>query len=71
LVMESVRISALLKQKDDVLWKASLRSKEEIDISKVAVMFNGGGHRNAAGCSLEGSMPDVKQKLLNALKDIL
>ena len=70
LVMGSVRVSVLLKQKDDMLWKASLRSKEEIDVSKVAVKFNGGGHRNAAGCSLEGSMSDVKQKLLDALKDL-
>ncbi|WP_419770673.1 MAG: DHH family phosphoesterase [Candidatus Marinarcus sp.] len=33
--------------------RVSLRSKEKIDVSTVAAKFNGGGHLNAAGCSLE------------------
>lgn len=30
--------------------RVSLRSKEDIDVSKVASAFGGGGHANAAGC---------------------
>jgi len=31
------------------LWQYSLRSRGEFDVSKVALTFGGGGHRNAAG----------------------
>ena len=71
LVMGSVMVSALIKQKDKGLWKVSLRSKGNIDISPVAVKFNGGGHKNASGCSLEGDIKRVKQQLLDALKDVI
>ncbi len=71
LVMESVKVSVLLKEKEAGVWKVSLRSKGDIDVSKVAVQYSGGGHRNASGCSLEGSFEEVKQKLLGSLREIL
>jgi phosphoesterase RecJ-like protein len=33
--------------------RISLRSKNDIDVSKIANHFNGGGHKNAAGLSIE------------------
>lgn len=33
--------------------RVSLRSKDDIDVSKVALIFEGGGHTNAAGFSLQ------------------
>ena len=33
----------------DGLWQYSLRSRGEFDVSKVALEYGGGGHRNAAG----------------------
>jgi len=47
--------------------KVSLRSREAIDIGAVAETFGGGGHRLAAGCSVQGSVPEVRAKLLAAL----
>ncbi|MCK4911521.1 MAG: bifunctional oligoribonuclease/PAP phosphatase NrnA [Thermodesulfovibrionales bacterium] len=71
LVMDTVKVSVMLKEKEGDVWKVSLRSKGDIDISRVAVQFNGGGHRNASGCSFEGNIADVKQRLLNSLREIL
>ena len=71
LVMEPVKISVMLKEKEGDVWKVSLRSKGDIDVSRVAVQFNGGGHRNASGCSFEGNIVDVKQRLLSSLREIL
>ena len=31
----------------------------EVDVSKIAVYFGGGGHMRAAGCDLQGSVYDV------------
>jgi len=44
--------------------RVSLRSKEAIDISKVASHFNGGGHKNAAGCRIESKDIEESKKIL-------
>lgn len=44
-------------------YKVSLRSKELIDVSKVAGFFGGGGHVRAAGCNMQGSIYDVVNNL--------
>ena len=49
-------------------YKASLRSKSGIDISRAAAEFNGGGHKQAAGCLVSGKLPDVIDKLVYACK---
>ncbi|MCC8137482.1 MAG: bifunctional oligoribonuclease/PAP phosphatase NrnA [Clostridiales bacterium] len=40
-------------------YKVSLRSKNLLDVSKIASYFGGGGHVRAAGCSMQGSIYDV------------
>ena len=40
-------------------FKVSLRSNGNVDVSKIAVYFGGGGHMRAAGCDLQGSVYDV------------
>jgi len=48
-------------------FKVSMRSKGKIDVGKIARLFSGGGHRNAAGCTIQGTLKEVKQKILNAV----
>ena len=48
--------------------RISLRSKDDIDVSKIAGYFNGGGHFNAAGCSLDTEDVDEAKELV--LKEI-
>ena len=40
-----------------------MRSKEKVDVSKIASFFGGGGHIRAAGCTMIGSMHDVINNL--------
>ena len=47
-------------------YKVSLRSKR-IDASAAASIFGGGGHRQAAGCMLQGKAEDVIDKIVNAI----
>ncbi|MGB4987966.1 MAG: bifunctional oligoribonuclease/PAP phosphatase NrnA, partial [Pyrinomonadaceae bacterium] len=42
-------------------YRASLRSKGDINVAKVAELFGGGGHRNAAGLSIEGDWDDAER----------
>lgn len=48
----------------------SLRSANTIDVSKIAASFGGGGHKNAAGLTMEGSITNVKEILLNSFKKL-
>ncbi|MEA2017688.1 MAG: bifunctional oligoribonuclease/PAP phosphatase NrnA [Campylobacterota bacterium] len=50
--------------------RVSLRSKNDIDISNIAKMFNGGGHKNAAGMTVEtDSITDAKKQLLICINE--
>jgi phosphoesterase RecJ-like protein len=44
--------------------RISLRSKGEVDVSAFASRYGGGGHRNAAGCSITGSLRSVTRLLV-------
>ena len=52
LAVRDIRAVIMLKTLDGVT-RVSLRSKGTVDVRSVAAAFGGGGHRNAAGCSLE------------------
>ena len=54
----SVRAVIFLKETEEGL-RISLRSKDAIDVRRVAVSFGGGGHRNAAGFTVENPTPET------------
>jgi len=58
---------ALCKRQDATTIRVSLRSKGAIDVRAVALRWDGGGHRNAAGCTMIGDFDALKPQLLAAL----
>ena len=49
-------------------FKVSLRSNNnQLDVAKVAMTFGGGGHKMAAGCTLQGSYHDVMNNITKEL----
>ncbi len=64
--VESCKIGAIIYEQERGLFKCSLRGKSEIDVSKVCEQFGGGGHLNAAGCNIFGTLNTVKDKLVKA-----
>lgn len=50
-------------------FRVSLRSKGDINVAKVAEAFGGGGHKNAAGCSVEGDWDTRERELVQAVTD--
>lgn len=66
-----VEIAVLLRDTTDgKLVKVSFRSNNDIDVSKIAEEFGGGGHFNAAGCSIEGNIPYVEETVIKRLSEI-
>ncbi len=48
-------------------YRASLRSKGDVNVAKVAERFGGGGHKNAAGLSIDGDWDQKERELMDAL----
>jgi len=48
----------------------SFRSIDKVDVAKIAASFGGGGHKNAAGLAMKGEIPFVKEKVLDAFKNV-
>lgn len=66
--IKGVEVSMLLKEVNDGV-KGSLRSKNNVDVRKVAEVYGGGGHIKAAGLMQKGvSLEKAKENLLNTLK---
>ena len=64
LEVESVYISVMLTEREGLI-KASLRSKSPYVVNRIALAFGGGGHAQAAGCSLTGeTMESAEQQIL-------
>jgi bifunctional oligoribonuclease and PAP phosphatase NrnA len=51
---------------DDEL-RVSMRSKYDVDVRRVANDFGGGGHKNAAGFTVKGSLENVRGRILDRL----
>jgi len=48
-------------------FRASLRSKGDINVARVAERFGGGGHRNAAGLKIDGDWDEAEKKIVDEL----
>lgn len=68
--VHGVEIAVLYTQLDKNYFKLSLRSKDKVNVEKIAKKFGGGGHINAAACRIEGNIESVKRKLLEAIKEL-
>ena len=69
--IEGVRVAVLLKAFRDGSVRASLRSRADVDVQAIARTFGGGGHRNAAGCTIPGTLPEARRALLEAVLPVL
>ncbi|MEG1426280.1 MAG: bifunctional oligoribonuclease/PAP phosphatase NrnA [Oscillospiraceae bacterium] len=64
--IEGVLIGITLKEKEDGVWKASVRAVHPVNASEICQGLGGGGHKGAAGCSLGTDFCVAKTTLLSA-----
>jgi phosphoesterase RecJ-like protein len=62
LTVKEIEAVVFFKQNEGDQYRVSMRSKGEIDVGAIAKEFDGGGHKNAAGCTVTGPI-DALQKL--------
>ena len=51
--------------------KVSMRAKGEVNVALIAARFGGGGHPNAAGVVLPGSLADARAAVLGAVREAI
>ncbi len=62
---------ALVRKQDDTEYRVSMRSKGDVSVRAVALQFNGGGHVNAAACTIAGTRDSVTAAVVEALHEVL
>ena len=67
--IEGVEVAVLLKEKEGTNgFKGSLRSHETVNVSDIALLLGGGGHAGAAGCFVNGTVEQVKEKVIDTIR---
>lgn len=69
--IEGVLIGITMREKEKNFFKISVRTNDNINASHFCSLFGGGGHPAAAGCTIEGSLNDVREKLVKAAEEFL
>ncbi|MDD2524136.1 MAG: bifunctional oligoribonuclease/PAP phosphatase NrnA [Endomicrobiia bacterium] len=64
-------VGCVFKEIDNKTTKVSLRSIERFNLLDLISQFNGGGHKNAAGCTINADIDTAAKQLINAFKDKL
>jgi phosphoesterase RecJ-like protein len=62
---------ALIKEIDTNKYKVSLRSKNGINVAAIAAEYGGGGHFNAAGCSINLSLEETREAIIKKLSEAI
>lgn len=70
--IEGVKVSIFIRQKENEnAYKVSMRSSGKINVSDICYIFGGGGHPKAAGALIQGSIDEVKEKLMKEIRKVI
>lgn len=69
LSLNRVQIVAFLREQNSGETRVSLRSKNNIDVSEIARIWGGGGHKNAAGLTISATLLEAKKQVIKELDE--
>ena len=67
-ITKGTDIAILFHELKTDTYKVSMRSNEKIDVSIIALHFGGGGHKKAAGCTVEGTYQELLAAIIEQIK---
>lgn len=62
-IVKGIECAIFMYETDSMEYKVSMRSNGEVDVAAIAVLFGGGGHVRAAGCTMKGTYHDAINNL--------
>jgi phosphoesterase RecJ-like protein len=69
--IRGVEVAIFFRQLDELKWKIGFRSKGKVNVAAFSKALGGGGHHNAAGCTVDGSLADVKAMVYKIVEESL
>jgi phosphoesterase RecJ-like protein len=69
LTIGDVEAAAFFRELPNNTIRTSLRSKNRVNVARVAELFGGGGHANAAGFTLVASYEELSRTVIEQLRD--
>jgi phosphoesterase RecJ-like protein len=71
LTVKEIQAVVFFKQVEKDMYRVSMRSKGDIDIGSIAKASGGGGHKNAAGCTVTGPFDSLKTRFVREIEDAI
>lgn len=65
--IRGIEVAAIIRELPADGCKVSFRSKDMVDVERIAGLFGGGGHVNAAACTIQGPMGEVRKQVIRAV----
>lgn len=69
--IRGVEVAIFFRQLEENKYKVGFRSKGKVNVAAFSAALGGGGHHNAAGCTLDGTLDDVKTLVYRIVEDSL
>ena len=61
--IKGVEVAIFFRQLEERKFKVGFRSKGKVNVATFSAAMGGGGHHNAAGCVVEGTLDEVKSRI--------
>ena len=68
--IEGVDCAVTMRELSPDEWKISVRSGERVNATRVCQLFGGGGHAQAAGCTIFGDFEEARRQILSGVAQI-
>ena len=69
--IKGVEVIVILSEGEKGATRVNFRSQGKVDVSRIASLFGGGGHKKASGCRVDGNIKEAKRKIFRELKPLL
>jgi phosphoesterase RecJ-like protein len=65
-----VEVALFFRETGSRQFKIGFRSKGRVNVGQIARELGGGGHHNAAGATLEGSLEEIQRTVFSRLENL-
>jgi len=69
--IRGVEVAIFFRQLEEGRVKVGFRSKGKVNVAVFSAAMGGGGHHNAAGCTVDGTIDEVKARVYALVDDVL
>ena len=67
LQVEGAQVGVVLKEREKGIFRVSMRSADWVNVSAICQTLGGGGHKKAAGCTVQGTPEEARKLLVDAV----